>query len=353
MNAAIGGIHEDTFLAIEKWARLSYEKGAIGDIRFFHLLEEAREVASKFLGIAKEEVAFSGSTSLNMNLFAQMLREAGVKKIIAPAVEFPSSTLPWFHHGFEVELVEPREGRIWEEDLISKGTGLGSAIVVSGIQFLTGQKLNLEFLSTELHKSRSHFIINGTQHVGHFDLDLSKLKYTAFTASLHKWLGADLGVSLISMPKEKRDQMKVPVAGWTAVEDPWRLANEPPRILSDMGAFQLGTVPFSSIAGAKAAMEVQTEIGKENISNKVLELSGKLSSIILDKGFEILSPRDQENDRTGICTFKYDGDLDKALAVLEEHKVFVNGRRGSIRASVHYYNNEQDLELFKNGLSLI
>ncbi len=353
MNAAIGGIHLETQKAIQEWSEICLKKGAIGDIRFFDLLEEAREVASEFVGLKKEEVAFSGSTSLNMNFLAMMLKDSGVRKIIAPAIEFPSSTIPWFHHDFEVELIEPREGKIWEDDLISRANGKETAVICSGIQFLTGQKLNLEYLGEKLSEKSSAFIINGTQQIGQFQMDLAKIKFTAFTASLHKWLGADLGLSLIAMPSVERKKYKMPVAGWVSVEDPWRLANERPKFLGDMGAFQLGTVPFNLIAGAKKAMEIQTTIGQDIIEKRVLFLSDRLSAVIKELGYELLSPRNSEEDKSGICTLVYPGDLEKALLFLEEKNVFVNGRRGAIRASIHFYNNQEDIEKFRSAMESI
>ena len=353
MNASIGGVHRETRDEIKKWTDLTYETGAINDMSFFELLEASRSVAGEFLGLSKDEVAFSGSSSLNMNHFATLLKNTGITKVVAPSVEFPTSVVPWFHHEFEVVLVEPRDGRINEEGLLSHCTGENTVVVCSGVQFLTGQRMNLKRLSDEIEKRGGHLIINGTQHVGQFDLDLGKLKYLAFTASLHKWLGADLGVSFISVNKTIRSKFKTPIAGWAGVEEPWRLANEVPKILHDMGSYQIGTVPFGLIAGAAKAMEVQMKIGKAVIEKRVLELSAKLSQVISTRGFELISPRDDENECSGICTFRYEGDLEEALAKLEKEKVYLNGRRGSIRASIHFYNDEKDLEALSEALKLI
>lgn len=349
MNAAIGGIHRETLEEIQMWSEMAYQNGAINDQRFFHLLEEARLVAGDFLGLPKEDVAFSGSTSLNMNFLAMMMKDLGVKKVITPEVEFPSSTVPWFHHGFDVCLIKEREGKVWEEDLISEARGEDSVVVCSGVQFLTGQRMDLHKISKAKGTNNFKFVINGTQHIGQFNLNLSELNYTAFTASLHKWLGADLGVSLLTMPSNQRN-FSMPIAGWAGVEEPWRLANEMPNILSDMGAFQIGTVPFNMIAGAKRAMEVQNKIGRNFIEKSVLDLSSKLRGVIESKGFKMLSPKENPS---GINTFSYDSDLEKALHKLEENDVFVNGRRGSIRASIHFYNNEQDIEMFEQAIDLI
>ncbi|MBK25245.1 MAG: hypothetical protein CME70_14720 [Halobacteriovorax sp.] len=352
MNAAIGGIHIETHKEIEHYSKESLFKGAIGDIRFFELLEEARETAGSFIGLSKEEVAFSGSTSLNMNFLAIMLKKSGVKKIVAPSVEFPSSTIPWFHQGFEVELVEPRQGRIWEEDLISKACP-NSAVVCSGVQFLTGQRMNLVQIGEELASKSIPFIINGTQQIGQFPLELKDIKFTAFSASLHKWLGADLGLSLLAMPNNEREKYCMPIAGWVSVEDPWKLSNEAPKFLKDMGAFQMGTIPFNLVAGAKKAMEIQLSIGISNIEERVLFLSQKLITEIKELGYSLLSPRENSHERSGICTFEYSDDLDSALTELEKKNVYVNGRRGAIRASIHFYNNEADIELFKRALASI
>lgn len=353
MNAAIGGVHKEVVGKAIEWMSLCHTSGAVNDIRFFNLLEEARSVAGEFIGVEKDDVAFSSSTSLNMNYFAQMLKDKNIKKIVTPSVEFPSSTIAWFHHGYEVDLVEQREGRIWIEDIIERSETGSTAVVVSGVQYLTGQRLDLVKLSEELESKGIPLIINATQLIGQLPIDLSKLKYLAFTASLHKWLGADLGLSLISIPKENREELRAPIAGWTSVKEPWLLLNQKPDLVEDMGAFQLGTMPFNMIAAAKKAMEVQLDIGRDAIALRVLENSQKLSDIIIENGYEMLSPRENNIDRTGICTFLYEKNLEEALMTLEKAEVFCNGRKGSIRASIHFYNNDEDIERFRKAISLI
>lgn len=352
MNAAIGGVHLKTAEAIQDSSSQTLNAGAIKDIRFFNLLEKTRETAARFLNLSKDEVALSSNSSMNMNLFAMMLKNEGFKKVIAPSIEFPSSTIAWFHHGFDVELVEPINGFIDEEELIAKAKGQKSLIVCSGVQYLTGQRMNLGLLSEALRSTDSELIINGTQEIGQFKIDLSKLDYFGFTASTHKWLGADLGLSLISIPFEKRKNLKMPIGGWTSVKDPWLLENKTPDFVSDMGAFQIGCLPFNMLAGLNAALEVQENIGQVFIEKKVREHSDLLAAAIKRQGYELISPR-RGATSSGICSFKFDSDLEKALAHLEEKQVFVNGRKGSIRASIHFYNSNEDVERFENALKLI
>lgn len=352
MNAAVGAVHLETAKMIQSFSQETLNSAAIKDIRYFNLLEETREVAASFLNLTKEEIGIGSNTSMNMNLFALMLKKEGFKKVIAPSIEFPSSTLAWFHHGYNVELIEAKEGIISEEEMIKACSGEKCLIVSSGVQYLTGQRMNLKFLSDALKDTPSELIINGTQEIGQFEIDLKDLEYFGFTASTHKWLGADLGLSLISIPFEKRKHLKMPIGGWTSVKDPWLLENKAPDFVDDMGAFQVGCLPFNMVAGLKCALEVQIRFGKKLIETKVLEHSQLLSEAITRQGYELISPRG-EFHKTGICSFKYEGDLEKALAIFEEQGVFVNGRKGSIRASIHYYNSKDDVLQFEEALKLI
>lgn len=352
MNAAIGGVHQKTADAIKSSSIQTLDKGAIKDIRFFNLLEEAREVAASFINLPKDEVAIGSNSSMNMNLFAMMLKGEGFKKVIAPSVEFPSSTLPWFHHGYDVELVPADNGFVDEEEIIKKAKSQKSIVVCSGVQYLTGQRMNLKRISQALKDSDSELIINGTQEIGQFKLDLGSLEYFGFTASTHKWLGADLGLSLISIPYEKRKKLKMPIGGWTSVKEPWLLENSMPDFLNDMGAFQVGSLPFNMISALKTALEVQTDIGHEFIEDNLLKHSKALKMAIKNQGYELISP-EGEDCISGICTFKYEDDLEKALMIFEENKVFVNGRKGSVRASIHFYNSLEDVSDFEKALKLV
>lgn len=351
-SASISAVHPDVLDEMKNWLTSIGEQAAIDEGRFFDLLMSGREVLGKFLHCPPEDVTLLENSSHNMNLVAMMMikdRKEGRTEVIVPADEFPSSVLPFYHHGFDVHQVPAQHGDLKEEDLFEKVTEKTAAVITSHVQFSSGLRLDPQKLSDLAIKHNVPLILNTTQSLGVFDIDLSKIKVAALTSSCHKWLGAGIGQAILYISPEFRATRPYPMAGWCSVEEPFAMINELPHPRSDVGALQLGSLPFALISGVLKAIEVLENLGQKNIEERVLNLSVKLRKGVEELGFKPFGSSRREN-QSGIVTFPV-SDADGLVAFLEGKKIFVNNRRGSIRASVHFYNNEEDVRTFLDALN--
>lgn len=349
MNASIAGVHKRVHKKISEWNDFVTFKGAIDDIKYGELVIDTLKTISTFINAGQDEVAISISSSLNMNIFALMLKERTTKrKIILPADEFPSSVLAWYHHGFEVIQIESAsDGYIDADEIIDACDEEVAAVVHSGVQFLTGFKADLKYLSTELEAQGIDFIVNATQWIGAFPIDMSELKVSAMTCSTHKWLGAGIGSSLVYLSNEFQSRGTLPFAGWFSVKEPWLLKNDPPELRQEASATQLGTMPFGQIAGFNEAMKVQLEIGSDLIANKVLENADYLLEKLKEMPVKINSYH-QENHRSGIINFSPLCEIPTCEQIAEKlktKKIFINTRRGTLRVSPHFFNTKEEIDL--------
>lgn len=346
MTAAVGAVHRRVRDATAHWVDFTFEKAASEDGKYFELLSRARGEVARFLGVEIEDAAFGPNTSFLMNILALMLKNGPRRRVVLPADEFPASVLAWFHHGFDVKLVPSRDGRIDVSELLDKAGGDAAAVVVSGVQFLHGFRIDLVSLGRELRSRGIPLIVNGTQMMGAFRVPLKECGASAFAASCHKWFGSGIGQAVFYASPEFRERFPWPVAGWAGVEDPMAMRNEPPLLKKDAGAIQVGSLPFANLAAIMESCRVVTDIGLERISERILELSDYLEEGLRSLPVRINTCRTPPDCRSGIINFspKDPSILDKVLTGLRDKKVFVNSRRGSIRASVHYYNSRGDID---------
>jgi len=344
-SASIGGIHQDVLNTITSWEHSIATDAGVHEERFGELVFSSRDQVATFLNTSAEQVTLTENTSHNMNLAAMMLKQSNPEglEVIAPADEFPSSILPFYHHGFAVKQVPSQNGVITIEDLLAAITRKTKAVVCSHVQFSTGHRTDIYRLSEEIHKRGLHLIINATQSLGVFPIDLGHLKVSMLTASCHKWMGASMGRSVLYMSEDFMSQHRVPLLGWCSVEDPFAMENKPKASRKDVAALQLGIIPFPLLAGVQKAMEIHRKIGLENISNRVLDLSQLLRSKLAELDLEILGSSAKEHC-SGITTFAIPKPADELVEFLMERKIHVNNRRGLIRAALHFYNNVEDIE---------
>ncbi len=352
MNASIAGQHKSVIEEGQKWLNDISLHAALLEERYFELVVQSHDTVSAFLNGPRESVTITANTGHNMGILASLLKKYSSKrKVLASKVEFPSSLLPYLHQGFEIDEVETKKDIIDFEEFIGKINKEHAAVIISHVQFQSGQRAPLLEISKKCQELDVPLIINGTQSIGAFDLDLSKVKCFGYSASTHKWLGAGLGCAVLYINPENFKASDLPFVGWTSVKEPWLLLNNDPDLREEVNAAQTGTLPFVMIAMLVQAMKVVNQVGIENISARIIELSDLLHSKLKELDFDIISNRD-EDQKTGIINFQHPTMCSELIVEkLKEENVYINKRRTSLRASIHYFNNEEDIDALIKALN--
>jgi len=113
-----------------------------------------------------------------------------------------------------------------------------------------------------------------------------------------------------------------------------------------------GTSNYPGLCGFSAAVGLINTIGHAEIEARIHALVDRLHERSGEAGFRLVSPREREK-RSGIVilTAGSDAPLDgRIVARLEKKRICVSRRYtsgvGGIRASVHFFNNEDDIDTF-------
>lgn len=347
-NASIAATHRDVLQVHLDWVASIAKEGATNEDRFFHQAINTKKAISNFLNVKENEVAIGQNTSHNFNIIAQLLLDQTKnRKIIAPADEFPSSILPFIHHGFNFHLIKSTNGKISEDELLNAIDSETAAVVCSASQFQTGFRINLEYIGKNLKQKNIPFIVNATQAIGAFKINPHDFHASALSSSCHKWLGGPMGASLLFINEEFFNNAKIPQVGWFSVEEPWLLKNEKQNTRKEVAALQLGTLPFPMYAAVEKSLNVINDIGIENISNRILDLSDLLYQELRKLPVTFNTDRTNRVNNSGTINFTPNNfDSEKIVQELEKDNIFINTRRGTCRASIHFYNNEQDIKTF-------
>ena len=185
--------------------------------------ENVRSSLAEFIGAEREEIGFTTNTSHGMNLVAQMLKDKGT--VLTMRDEFPSTTFPWLNQGTKIKFVEPVD-HAYPIDAIRKALTPDVKILISSyVQYKTGFRQDLEELGKFCEENNLIFVVNATQALGIFPVDVQhcNIDFLMFTGL--KWATAGYGIGGLYVNNKWLSKENFPFAGWRSVEVPENMDN--------------------------------------------------------------------------------------------------------------------------------
>jgi len=337
-------------LAAREGKRYYDEMAEHGDVAWEDWLcrvEQIREKLATFINADARSVAFTYSTSHGMNLIAGILDHCG--DVLCPTDEFPSCTLPWLQQRYRVHFVRPRDRGIIDLDDVQRSLSADiRVVVISYVQFSTGFRQDLVTLGRLCRDRKLIFVVDATQGMGVFPVDVVNSGIDFLVFSGYKWAQAGYGVGGLYVAPRFLNPTSFPVAGWWSVRDPEAVVNDRLDLKETAAALEVGCPHFAGIFALGAALTLFQEIGKCRIEERIHELTDYLHHRLQAERFNIASPLNRER-RSGITIVEM-RNAPEIVTRLAEKKIIVSARGKGLRVSVHIFNNFDDVDRLISGL---
>ncbi|WP_048149589.1 aminotransferase class V-fold PLP-dependent enzyme [Palaeococcus ferrophilus] len=330
-------------------------------------LEPALREAAELMNVKTENVGLSVQTTEGLRRILVSLEPRKGQNVVSLDTEFP--TLPALlksysrRFGLELRVVENRNGVHPLEDVERAIDDDTFAVILSSVNWATGERMNLKEISRAAHEHGAYLIVDAVQHLGSLRLYPEKEGVDALAAGGEKWLlSPDTGAGVIYVFDELLEEMK-PLTGLLNNEPPtgewgtwWRLPEKDPwGVLKPVnGAKKLdfgGGPPYLVAAAFRASLRLINEIGIEEIERHNLKLAGRIRDEAISAGLDVFAEGSAiVTIKTGL-SYEREEEIqrmlkDKGIAV--SHRG-VLGHYG-IRASPHLYNTMEDVETFLEEL---
>jgi selenocysteine lyase/cysteine desulfurase len=135
------------------------------------------------------------------------------------------------------------------------------------------------------------------------------------------------------------------------VVKPFDFLNVEQPLKPNAARFEDSAYNVGGFHGFGGSLELLLSIGIDAIEARVLELTDILAEGLTAQGWTLSSPRDRQDEKSGIVSATKDGvdtrELDRKL---KEKGFVISAREGDIRVSPHGYNSLGDLERFLTAL---
>ena len=302
--------------------------------------EKVRTQLAEFIGAGRDEIGFTTNTSHGMNLVAQFLKGKGT--VLTMRDEFPSTTFPWLNQKAEIKFIEPENNAYPIETIKKALTPDVKILVTSYVQYKTGFRQDLEALGNLCRENNLIFVVNATQALGIFPVDVKKchIDFLMFTGL--KWATAGYGIGGLYVNKKWLSPDNFPFAGWRSVETPGKMDNTALDLKNEASVIESGCPHFPNIFALGGALSMFNRIGAENVMNRVLYLNHLIEGKIRNLGIDVIVQPEDKN-RSGILIAK----IPEPKFVVDEllkKNIIVSARGEGVRISASIFNNEDDIE---------
>lgn len=307
--------------------------------------------AASLLGTSERNVGLVGNATDALNLLSNSIRWKPGDEVLITDLEFPSNVVCWLRlrdQGVHLEVIPSHSGSIELEQFTSHLRPTTRVVSISQVSYKTGTQFAfLPQLSQEVHRAGALFVVDATQALGRVPVSVEGVDF--LVASSYKWTLGVHGLGLVYCAPHLLDELRPGAAGWYSVNDVFAPDRFEQFALKEGAARFTGGMPnFPSIYVLRKSLDFLMQLGIERIDSKLKPLVKKTREGIAALGLQVLTPADPAS-ASGIVSFAHDAPEDLGHA-LSDAGVIVWAGDGRVRASVHIYNDERDIDFLLSSL---
>ncbi len=321
---------------------------------------------ARLIGCQVEEVAVVENATRAWDMaFYGMSFEPGDRILTARAAEYASNVIAFLqvaaHTGAVVEFVDDDEhGQLSVADLRRRlddgGPGAGNVKLIAMTHVPThGGLVNpAEEVGAAAREAGVPFLLDACQSIGQMPIDVDRIGCDLLSATGRKFLRGPRGTGFLYVRESILDKLEPPFLDLHAAT-----LTAPDRyvIRPDARRFETWETNYAAKIGLGVAVDYALSWGLEAIEACVTTLAGRLRAQL--QSVDGVQVHDQGQRRCGIVTFTVDGvpaqDVQRRLSergvnasvTVVEHARLDLPARGLpdlVRASVHYYNTNDELD---------
>ena len=341
--------------------------------RATYAYEDARSTVAKFINAeSASQIVFTRNTTESLNLVAysygmNFLKEGD--EVCISIMEHHSNIIPWQmvckKTGAKLIFMEcdKQTGIISKDEIenkINKNTKIVSCVHVSNVLGVTNP---IKEIAQKAHQVGAIMIVDGAQSSPHIKIDVQELGADFFALSGHKLCGP-MGIGALYGKKELLEKMPPFLTGGEMIE---YVTKENATWAEVPHKFEAGTVSAGDAVGMAAAIRYINYVGLENIEKTDKELTCMMVEGMKKIPHVNFVGSSSFENKNGIVTFTIDDVHPHDIAsLLSDEKIAIRaghhcaqplgqylGINASARASLYFYNTEEEVQTFLKCLSQI
>ncbi len=328
------------------------------EYKYREQLENVYQLIARLIHAEKDEVAIVENASMAWGLAFNGIEFKKGDVIITSEMEYVTNLLGFLSaeqtHGIQLKVIpNDAEGNFSLQALEEAITAQTRLIAITHIASTAGAVVPVSEIGKIARKHNILYLVDGCQTVGQLPVNVKEIGCDILSATGRKYLRGPRGTGFLYVRKEIQDSLKILfMDGHTA-----QLKNENAfEIRNDARRFELFEKNRALTLGLGKAIEYALDIGVGRIWQRIQFLATVMRRQL--EAIEGISVHDNGEQKCGIVTFSVHGvGSSHVKSELAEKKIHVsvglakstliymnrNGLSTVVRASIHYYNTEEEI----------
>ena len=323
---------------------------------FFGPVEKLKSTFAKLINSTdSQRVAIIPSASYGIANVVKNVHATAENNIILVGEGFPSNYYSWkklsAKTGAKIKVISaPNEGsskgEIWNQNILNAIDENTVAVTLGNVHWADGTVFDLKKIREKTTENNALLIVDGTQSVGAYPIDIQEVKLDALICAGYKWL---LGpyASGVGYFGEKFDLGEPIEENWINRLDSQNfenLVNYQPEYKPQANRYSMGEQSnFIGVPMLQKSLEQILEWGVENIQNYCKNISQKPIEALLEMGCQMEEEAYRAPHLFGV-RLSANMDMKKLKTHFEKNKVKVSQRGNAIRIAPHVYNTSEDFD---------
>jgi cysteine desulfurase / selenocysteine lyase len=337
--------------AMSGWLRDIYENAGEGAFSMAEIETARAEIACTF-GAPAANLALIKNTSEGMNILAKGLDIHAGENVVLSECEHENNTFPWRYlaaKGVDVRIVRAgNDGRIPLERYRDAFDSKTRVATVAWVAYGNGARSDVPALASIARRHGTLVALDGIQAVGTINQRIDSLDADVVVAGGHKTQFSLAGAGFLYVRDNAIERIVPPYAAKFSFTSLDRTVAEL-TLAGDAHRFEYGNPNFLGIHVQQSSARVIREVGLDRIEARVRLLTDHLIAGLDAAGIAVRTPRPWQQ-RAGIVSMDLRRHAGDAVRQLAERRIIVSEKDGFVRASVHAYNNESDIDTLLDAL---
>ncbi len=348
------------------------EEAAIGgyeaEFKYKDQLDNTYTSIAKLINAEKNEIAVVENASTGWILAFYGINFQPGDEIITCEMEYVTNLIGLLHaqktQGIKIKVIPNDEsGNFSLEELRKAISAKTKLIAMTQIPSTAGGMIPVIEIGKIAREHNILYLVDACQSAGQLPIDVKEMCCDMLSVTGRKYLRAPRGTGFLYVRKEIQDQLKLIFMDGFTVQS---VDLNDFKVRDDARRFELYEKNRALVLGLGKAVDYALKIGIDNIWQRIQYLAARMrSELAAIKGVTI---HDTGDHTCGIVTFSMHG-IESAVVKAELSKKNINVSVGLakstlyymsknqlttvVRASVHYYNTDDEINIFSNVLRLL